>query len=263
MAERLGLSVSESLATALRRERRLLGFEDVEAYLTWLVHNRGRLEDVTVADDGRAPESVTPEDADREPAPAGDGDERRRGGRSDAADGGPDLSVDLAPKTTRVRGGGDAVAEVAAKLSGTDDRVSALTRRAIARARHEDEAESGRERHVRLDATAFGVSAGDDRPGAELTDLDAIEVPGRREATVERRREAVGAALAYLEEVGSAKRSEFVTALYDGYPAGYDSVDGWWRCVKRGLRQVDHVDPAGPDSRVWRFRDFEGRVRVL
>jgi hypothetical protein len=114
----------------------------------------------------------------------------------------------------------------------------------------------------RSDARDWGPSD-DDRPGAGLTDLDALELPGHDEELLERRRRAVGAALAVLAEAGEARRSDFLEALREEYPAGYGSDAGWWDCIKRGLRQVDRVRSADADSRVWRYRDFRGRIHVV
>jgi hypothetical protein len=111
-----------------------------------------------------------------------------------------------------------------------------------------------------IDYRSTAALDGDGRPGADITDLDEIEVPGRDDATVERRRDAVGAALAYLSDVEEAKRADFVTELYDEFPADYDAEDSWWNCIKRGLRQVDRVIPATEDNRTWRFRTTPGRV---
>jgi hypothetical protein len=130
------------------------------------------------------------------------------------------------------------VAEAAARLGDVErDRVDAMLRRA-------------------------GGLARDERPGADLADLDALDLPGRDETLLERRRRLVGAGLAFLREAGEARRSEFVAALRDEHPAGYDSVAGWWRCLSEGLRQVDRVRAADADVRTWRFRDVRGRVHV-
>jgi hypothetical protein len=102
----------------------------------------------------------------------------------------------------------------------------------------------------------------DDRPGASLTDLDALDLPGYDDDLLERRRRLVGAALELLKEHGTARRATFVDALREERPAGYDSVDGWWRCLKRGLGQVDRVRDADASQRVWCYRDVRGRVHV-
>jgi hypothetical protein len=43
-----------------------------------------------------------------------------------------------------------------------------------------------------------------------------------------------------------------VDELFAEYPAGYESESGWWRCVKRGLKDAPVVD-GGEGSRVWRY----------
>ena len=112
-------------------------------------------------------------------------------------------------------------------------------------------------------ATAHpALTPGDDRPGADLADLDALDLPGHNADRLERRRRLVGAAVAYLADAGEARRGEFVAALREDRPAGYDSVDGWWDCLKRGLRQVARVRNADAGTRTWRFRNVRGRVHV-
>jgi hypothetical protein len=114
---------------------------------------------------------------------------------------------------------------------------------------------------ARVDAPV-GSSLADDRPGADLADLDALDLPGHDADLLERRRRLVGAAVEHLREAGEARRSEFVAALREDRPAGYGSVDGWWSCLKRGLRQVDRVRNADEGRRTWGFRDVRGRVYV-
>jgi hypothetical protein len=117
-------------------------------------------------------------------------------------------------------------------------------------------------RRERVASPGPSVVSGDDRPGSDLADLDALDLPGHDDDLVERRRRLVGAAVDHLAEAGEARRSEFVDALYDARPAGYGSVDGWWTCVTRGLRQVARVRDADESTRTWRFRDVRGRVHV-
>ncbi|PSQ38748.1 hypothetical protein BRD13_05650 [Halobacteriales archaeon SW_5_70_135] len=277
------LELSEALLDRLRRERDLLGFEDVETYVRWVVDGRAAIEsdaDTTVVD---AYERRI-EDLEARVADLPD-DEQGEGGTTDGGDagktppaGGPaadgegevegeskgkgEMAANLSPATARVGGDADAVADLAAALAGvTDDRLDEITRRAVARTREQLGGDGGGS-GLSYDATNALRSDGPP-PGADVTDLGALDVPGHDDRLLERRRRAIGAALAYLKEAGEARRSDFVEALYDDRPAGYDTADGWWRCVKRGLSQVDRVDGAGPDSRIWRFRDVHGRVRVL
>lgn len=117
-------------------------------------------------------------------------------------------------------------------------------------------------RRERFATVRDGLVPTDGRPGADLADLDALDLPGHDEALLERRRRLVGAAVAHLADAGEASRADFVAALRDEHPAGYDSVDGWWGCLKRGLRQVARVRNADASTRTWRFRDVRGRVHV-
>ena len=147
----------------------------------------------------------------------------------------------------------------AAALSNVEkSRVDTFARRALNQTREQlgDDVETG------IDYSA--QSGVDDAPlGSEITDLDAIEVPGHDDELIAQRRRAVGAALALLKDVESAQRSDFVEALYEEYPAGYETADSWWSCIKRGLRQVDRVKPAGEGSRVWGVRTTPGRVKRI
>jgi hypothetical protein len=257
------LDVPEELEERLERECSMLGFEEPSAYLRWLVDNRAalqgddeqnrilaayaerirELEDrLETAEDAADP---TPED----PATAGAGPE-----------GDPEtFEANLAPATARIAD--DSVAEVADELKRAQgEAVDEMARQAVAKTRRRlgEGTESGLSYSSRTALRSDGP-----RPGSDVTDLDDVEVPGYDDELIERRREAVGAALALLKDVDEAKRSDFVAELYEAYPAGYSSSDGWWECIKRGLRQVDRVDDAGDGSRIWRFRDFKGRVRVL
>jgi hypothetical protein len=149
--------------------------------------------------------------------------------------------------------------EAAAALSNVEkSRVDTFARRALNKTREQlgDDVETG------IDYSARGGV--DDAPlGSEITDLDAIEVPGHDEDLITQRRLAVGAALALLKDAETAQRSDFVETLYEEYPAGYQTADSWWACIKRGLRQVDRVKPAGEGSRIWGFRTTPGRVRRI
>jgi hypothetical protein len=175
-------------------------------------------------------------------------DERVAGPTADGSgdgdgDGAPTASADggVAVRSGRVAVADDGgVAEAAARLGSVDrERADALVRRARRRSQ-----------------------GGDDRPGADLAELSALDLPGRDPDLVERRRRLVGAALAFLREAGEARRGAFVDALREERPAGYDSDAGWWRCLARGLRQVDRVRDADAESPVWRYRDVRGRVHV-
>jgi hypothetical protein len=135
------------------------------------------------------------------------------------------------------------------ELAGVEsNRLDELARRAVARTRKR----LGRDVGTGLDYRSQTGIDGDLTPGEDITDLDELEVPGYSDDPLEARREAVGAALAFLRDEERARRSDFVDALFEEYPAGYDTTDSWWRCIKRGLKQVESVD-GGDGSRVWRF----------
>ena len=274
--------LSEALLDRLRRECDLLGFEDVTAYVRWVVDNRAAIRseaDPSVVEayerrieeletrvgklaDGDADLSESKAQTTSPESSAATADD---GGDLAGVDRGGDERVEanLSPATARVGGDADEVAELASALAGvTDDRLDEITRRAVARTREELDEGDGGASGLSYDATNALCSDGPP-PGADITDLGALDVPGRDEGLVERRQRAVGAALAFLKEASEACRSDFIDALYETYPAGYDTAEGWWRCVRRGLSQVDRVDGAGEGSRTWRFRDVRGRVRVL
>ncbi|WP_290810215.1 hypothetical protein [Halovivax sp.] len=97
-----------------------------------------------------------------------------------------------------------------------------------------------------------GLSGAGALPGEDIVDLESIDVPGRSEERVGKRRRLAGRAISYLRTNGTAKKGDFVDALYEECPAEYDSPDGWWRCVKGALKQVDVVE-GGDGSRIWRY----------
>jgi len=176
------------------------------------------------------------------------------------SDAGDDVDHNLAPGEARISD--DTVNELATELAGVEgQRLDAFAREAVLQTGTELQGSPESGLTYRSDAALAGTDA--DRPGEEITDLDALEVPGHDETLVERRRIAVGAALALLRERETARRSDFVDELYDERPAGYETADSWWGCVKRGLRQVDRVLPAHDDRRVWEFHTTPGRVTRL
>ena len=145
----------------------------------------------------------------------------------------------------------DPVMEDAGVLGTVEsERLDELSRRAVATTRKR----LNREIQTGLEYTASTQLAEDGiRPGEDLADLEALSIPGRSAERLEERRRAVGRALAYVRDEGSARRSDFVEALYSECPAGYETADGWWRCIKAGLKQIDCVD-GGEGARVWRYR---------
>ena len=146
----------------------------------------------------------------------------------------------------------ETLAEDAGVLGSVEgDRLDELSRRAVAktRSRLNRDVETGLEYRSK---TSLAETSSDVRPGADVTDLDALTVPGYDEEIVAARRELVGKALAYLRDEGDARKSDFVDALFDENPAGYDSTGGWWRCLKGALKEVEAVS-GGDGSRIWRY----------
>lgn len=159
-------------------------------------------------------------------------------------------STNLRPeRVERVRE--DPVSEDAGVLGSVEGgRLDELARRAVAKTRKrlDRDVQTGLEY-----AASTGLEAEDVRPGEDVVDLDSLSVPGRSEDVVERRRVAAGRAIAYLRDAGRARKSAFVEACYEECPAGYDTADGWWRCVKTALKQVESIE-GGDGARVWRYR---------
>ncbi|MFC4248808.1 hypothetical protein ACFOZ7_18070 [Natribaculum luteum] len=144
----------------------------------------------------------------------------------------------------------DPIAEDAGVLGTVEvDRLDELSRRAVAKTRKrlDRDVQTGLEY-----SSATDLAASDVRLGEDVVDLDSLSIPGRSKDVVERRREAAGHAIAYLRDCGRARKSQVVDALYEEYPAGYDTTDSWWRCIKAALRQVDAID-GGDGARVWTF----------
>ncbi|WP_440765422.1 hypothetical protein [Natronorubrum sp. DTA7] len=145
----------------------------------------------------------------------------------------------------------DPVHEDAGMLGNVEsERLDELSRRAVATTRKR----LNRDVQTGLEYTSSnGLSGNGVRPGEDIADLDALSIPGRSAKTVEKRRHAVGRALAFLRDEDRARRSDFVDALYAECPAGYETADSWWGCIKEGLKQVDAVE-GGEGTRVWRYR---------
>lgn len=207
------------------------------------------------AADEDAPENADADDAGERSGDASTDADDGAGGR-DAPDGAGDEPADgvssmhLAPeRVERIRE--DPVAEDAGVLGTVEvDRLDELSRRAVAKTRKR----LNRDVQTGLAYDSSTQLSNDVRPGEDVVDLESLSVPGRSAEVVERRREAAGRAIAYLRDVGRARKSDFVEALYEECPAGYETPDGWWRCVKEALRQADAVD-GGDGARVWRFED--------
>ncbi|WP_323676807.1 hypothetical protein [Halorubellus sp. PRR65] len=204
--------------------------------------------------------AFTPASTDSRPASDGhenDGrglERPRQDGDDGASDRGDPLDVggNFAPERVE-RFEDESLGSHANQLKGVEgERLDEFARRAVAKTRER----LGREPSTGLDyrsGTRIARSSPDVRPGEDLVDLDSLDVPGRSESTCAPRREAVGAALAYLRDVDRAKRGDFVEELYAEYPAGYDTDSGWWRCIKRGLKDAPVVDGGGEGSRVWTY----------
>ena len=274
------LELPAETAESIEVEADLLGFDSPGSYVRWVVSRRFAIDDgsdlaATLEEyAGRVRE--LDETGDREAlleAASRADDAALDVGTSPGADAeagatppGPDADGerDSEPAVSLDEGTVDRIEdrdldEAAAALSGVEQsRVDVFARRALSQTREQlgDGVETG------IDYSASNEV--DDAPlGAEITDLGAIEVPGHDDELIARRRAAIGAALALLKDAESARRSDFVDALYEEYPAGYETADSWWNCIKRGLRQVDRVKPATENSRVWGFRTTPGRVRRI
>lgn len=286
------LDVPEETVDKLDMETDLLGFEDIPDYLCWIIGNRAAIEQGTERDqllseyaarvaelEAQVAESTTaePEEATADAAGADAGgtdatDEAAAdgGAAADDATGGTgetvvpasepeaepdDLGGNFRPERVE-RFTDERLNEEADVLAGVEgERLDEFARRAVAQTRKR----LGRDPTTGLSyqsSTSIAVSGDDVSPGEDIADLDELDVPGRSPEKVEPRREAVGAALAYLKDAGRARRSDFVDELYEEFPAGYGSESGWWSCVKTGLKQVDVVD-GGDGARVWRFRRTE------
>ncbi|WP_267639410.1 hypothetical protein [Haloarchaeobius amylolyticus] len=278
----LRLDLTEETLQKLDMETDLLGFEDVQEYLTWIIGNRAAIEQGTERDQllteyqARVEELEAERQADSD-ATGGDGGGRADTGSQQAeADGGSrrrgtgevvvsssggddtdhrSLGGNFAPERVE-RFTDEDLDTHAGVLSGVEgERLDEFARRAVAQTREQ----LGRDPTTGLSYssnTTISTTTSDVSLGADIADLADIEVPGRSEEKTEPRREAVGAALAYLKDVGSARRSDFVDELYEEFPAKYGSPDGWWDCIKTGLKQVDVVE-GGDGRRVWRFRRTE------
>ncbi|MFW6436409.1 MAG: hypothetical protein ACOCYZ_02115 [Halococcoides sp.] len=241
---------------ALHVEADLLGFDDVETYLAWIVRRRYAIDHGSERDQllREYAERMRELDLENVQTPPGVLAEE-----TDASDESGETAASVPDRQRIDRIEDDDLADAARALAGVEgDRLDAFVRQAVSETRNRlgGDAATGidydaRERRSRV------------RPGGEITDLDAIDVPGWDEELIERRRTAVGAALALLKSDGEAQRGDFVAELYEEYPAGYESEDAWWGCLKEGLRQVDRVIPAREGSRTWGFRSTPGRVRRI
>jgi len=94
--------------------------------------------------------------------------------------------------------------------------------------------------------------------------LEMIDVPGSGEKEQERR-EAVRAAIDYLQEKGGAEPSDLKADVYPDYPARYidgkDPATSWWKnCVYKAFDQIAEIDDRlkrADQSGQWRYTDGE------
>lgn len=237
-----GLSVAFDAETLeeLETERRLLGFESRDAYVRWIVDRRDAPEDARPRADGLETES---EDRASTTTDADD-----TSGSTETA-GFDDAPGSLTPeRVTRVFED-DVGADATVLETVRVDRLDEFSRRAVAETRSRLDRSVGTGLEYRS-TTPLGREGL--RPGAELVDLDALSVPGRSADRRERRRAVAGRVIAFLRDEERAKKATVVAELYDSYPAGYETTDGWWAFLKDVFEQVDAVE-GGSGSRVWRY----------
>ncbi|SDK26264.1 hypothetical protein [Natronorubrum texcoconense] len=209
----------------------------------------------------QGPDSTVRSDDDERSNPEREGQQPRSTDHGVSSSGSTAESEPTTASTTEKSGGlsperiarirEDPVHEDAGMLGNVEsERLDELSRRAVAttRKRLNRDVQTGLEYTSSTRLAGAGV-----RPGEDLTDLDALSIPGRSAKTVEKRRHAVGRALAFLRDEDRARRSDFVDALYAECPAGYETADSWWGCIKEGLKQVEAVE-GGEGTRVWRYR---------
>lgn len=252
------LDVSEETARGLAVEADLLGFETRETYLEWIVSRRFAID----SDDERAAlltaYAERAEEMDLQNVETPPIEHDIEADPPDPDDFAAVMGTNLAPNVDRIED--DTLADSASALSNVEaNRFDEFARRAVAQTRERlgDGVGSG------INYSSQTAIDDDRRIGEDIADLDAIEVPGYEEELIAKRRRAVGAALALLRDIESAKRNDFVDALYEEFPAGYDSESAWWECIKQGLEQVDRVKPARNGSHIWEFRSVPGRVRRI
>lgn len=199
-------------------------------------------------------QSVSPGPARSAPvAPGRDGDGGSETDRSETARTEEIDAVNLEPeRVERVRD--DPVAEDAGVLGTVAvDRLDELSRRAVARTRERlnRDVETGLEY---ASNTALADDATDVRPGADVVDLDSLPVRGRTPEVRERRRAVAGRVIAVCRDEGAVRKADAVEAFYEEHPAGYDTADAWWECIKEALSAADCID-GGDGSRTWRFTE--------
>ena len=274
---------------ALESECDLLGFESPAEYVRWVVKNRAsidqglgneellssyaerineleaRLDALETLEAGSEPpesaECGSPEASgvDGRTAAVNSGSSSVAGGSDRSGDGSHTSRVttddglvaeNFTPERVQRVTDDDLTTEVESLSGVVTDRLDELTRRAVAKTRKrlDRDVETGLE--YRSNTT---IDAEDVKPGEDIADLDALPVPGHDEALRRSRRELGGRALAFLRDEGRARRGDFVDALYQSHPAGYESEAGWWNCVQSALESVDAVEAPEPGGQIWRF----------
>lgn len=252
------LDLPEETARGLAVEADLLGFDTREAYLQWIVSKRFEIDGEAERTDLLTAYAERAEEMDLRNVETPPIDHEVDADPPDPDDVGVAMGSNLAPNVARIED--DALGDSAAALSDVEaNRFDEFARRAVAQTRERlgDGVGSG------IDYSSQAALDDNRRIGEDIADLDAIEIPGYDEDLIARRRRAVGAALALLRDTETAKRGDFVEALYEDLPAGYDSESAWWECIKEGLEQVDRVKPPRNGSHIWEFRSVPGRVKRI
>lgn len=128
-------------------------------------------------------------------------------------------------------------------------RLDELSRRAVAKTRRR----LRRDVETGLEYRSTPPFASDDvRPGEDLVDLESLSVPGRSEQRIAQRRAVAGRAIAFLRDETTVRRADVVEHLYEEYPVGYATAEGWWSFLKSVFKQVDAIED-GDETRVWRY----------
>ncbi|MEF8881701.1 MAG: hypothetical protein V5A34_04145 [Halapricum sp.] len=252
------LDLPDETARGLAVEADLLGFDSRQAYLQWIVSRRFDINSDDERTDLLQAYAERAEEMDLRNVETPPIDHETDGDPPELDDVAVAMGSNLAPNVARIED--DALGDSADALSNVEaNRLDEFARRAVTQTRERlgDGVGSG------IDYSSRTAIDDDRRIGEDIADLDDIEVPGYDEELIARRRRAVGAALALLRDVETAKRKDFLEALYEEFPAGYDSESSWWGCIKQGLEQVDRVKPARDGGHIWEYRSVPGRVKRI
>lgn len=163
----------------------------------------------------------------------------------------------------------DEMADWLYEQKGRGDTYEDVIRQLIREARGEDtlpgtDADAGTDTatpataNTSRDSTAGQAEA--DRDLARITDdvVDAGVLPGSG-AKLQRRREALHAAVDYLREQGTATPTDFKNDVYPAHEGDYGGGGSWWKnCIYKGLRavaeqtaEIEKADYSGE----WRYVD--------